>query len=176
MHGLGPHTIKVDGKETTPREQLKELFSGLEESKADVSGMWALQYLIDKGFLDKKLERTIYQTYVAGFFRSLRFGIGEAHAKGVAMQMNWMLDHGGIKVNKDGTFAIVPDKLKEAITSLTRELMTIQAKGDYAGAKAILDKLAVIRPEAEHLLKKMTAIPVDIAPRFVTAEELAKGA
>ena len=85
MHGLGPHNITVNGTETTVRGQLKELYSAIEEAKADISGLWALQYLVDKGVLDRRFERTMYTTYLASMFRSIRFGIGEAHGKGVAM-------------------------------------------------------------------------------------------
>jgi hypothetical protein len=172
MHGLGPHNIKVGGKDTTVRQELKEISGAFEEAKADISGLWALQYLIDKGSLDKKMEETIYDTYLAGVFRTLRFGIAEAHGKGMALQLNWLLDQGGVKVDRGGTFAIVPDKIKDAVTGLTREIMTIQARGDYAAAKALLDRLGVIRPEAASVIEKLKDVPVDIAPRFVTADEL----
>jgi len=89
------------------------------------------------------------------------------------MQLNWLLDQGGVRVDKDGTFAVVPDKIKPAVEGLTREIMTIQAHGDYNGAKAMLEKLGVIRPEAAKLIAKMKSVPVDIWPRFVTADQLA---
>src|SRR6185436_16029614 len=105
MHGLGPHNIKVDGKDTTPRAQLKELYSAIEEAKADVTGLWALQYLMDKGLVDKKMERTMYTTFLASAFRSVRFGVTEAHGRGVALQFNYLLDEGAFKVNDaNGTF------------------------------------------------------------------------
>jgi len=72
MHGLGPHNITVDGKATTVRLRLKELYSPIEEAKADITGLWALQYLIDKGAVDKQMERTLYTTYLASAFRSVR--------------------------------------------------------------------------------------------------------
>lgn len=172
MHGLGPHSIQVDGKDTTVRQALKEASSAFEEAKADISGLWALQYLVDKGVIDKAMERTMYDTYLASSFRTLRFGIGEAHGKGMAMQLNWLLDRGGVKVNRDGTFAVVPDKIKPAVTALVTEIMTIQAHGDYAAAKAMLDKLGVLRPEAQHVIDKLDRVPTDIRPRFVTAEKL----
>ena len=104
MHGLGPQTIQVDGRETTVRQELKELNGPLEEAKADVSGLWALQYLMDKGVIDKKLERSVYTTFLASSFRSLRFGLNAAHAKGMALQINHLLDRGAIKVDKEGQF------------------------------------------------------------------------
>ena len=176
MHGLGPHEITVDGRKTTARQELKEISGAFEEAKADISGLWALQYLVDKGTIARSMEKTMYDTYLAGAFRTLRFGITEAHGKGMAMQLNWLLDKGGVKVEKDGTFAVVPDKMYPAVSGLTREIMTIQARGDYAAAKAMLDGLGVIRPEAAKLIAKMKSVPVDISPRFVTADELAANA
>jgi hypothetical protein len=172
MHGLGPHEITVGGRKTTARQELKEISGAFEEAKADISGLWALQQLVDKGTIDKSMQATMYDTYLAGAFRTLRFGITEAHGKGMALQLNWLLDQGGVKVEKDGTFAVVPDRIQAAVTGLTREIMTIQAHGDYAAAKAMLEKLGVIRPEAAKLIGKMEKLPVDIAPRFVTADAL----
>jgi hypothetical protein len=174
MHGLGPHEITVGGRKTTARQELKEISGAFEEAKADISGLWALQQLVDRGVIDRSMEKSMYDTYLAGAFRTLRFGTNEAHGKGMAMQLNWLVDQGGVKVGKDGAFAVVPGKIKDAVTSLTREIMTIQAHGDYAGAKAMLDKLGVIRPEAAKLIGKMQGLPVDISPRFVTADELTR--
>src|SRR4029450_1438611 len=92
MHGLGPHNITVGGRATTVRQELKDTYSTIEEAKADISGLFALQFLIDKGVLDKGLERTIYTTFLASAFRSIRFGITEAHGRGQAIQMNYLLD------------------------------------------------------------------------------------
>lgn len=174
MHGLGPHSIKLDGRDTTVRQALKEASSAFEEAKADISGLWALQYLVDKGVIDKGLERTMYDTYLASGFRTLRFGIEEAHGKGMAMQLNWLLDHGGVKVNHDGTFAVVPDKIQPAVTGLVTRIMTVQAHGDYAAAKGMLDTLGVLRPEEQKVIDKLSKVPTDIRPRFVTAEKLLK--
>ncbi len=172
MHGLGPHTIRINGQETTVRQALKETSSAFEEAKADISGLWALQYLVDKGVIPKSMEATMYDTFLASAFRTLRFGISEAHGRGMAMQLNWLLDQNGVKVNKDGTFSVAPEKIRAAVTSLTTEIMSIQARGDYAAAKAMLDRLAVIRPETQKVIAKLTNVPTDIAPRFVTAEKL----
>ena len=84
MHGLGPYTITVAGEETSVRKALKDTSSALEEAKADISGLWALQKLVDDGALDKKYQDTMYDTFLASSFRTLRFGIGEAHGKGMA--------------------------------------------------------------------------------------------
>jgi hypothetical protein len=174
MHGLGPQTIRVDGRETTVRQELKELNGPLEEAKADISGLWALQYLMDKGVIDKKQERSMYTTFLASTFRTLRFGLTAAHAKGMALQVNYLLDHGAIRVGKDGLFSLDLAKTKKAVAGLTREIMTLQARGDYAGAKQLLDRMVVIRPQVQHVIDRLANVPVDIAPKFVTAAELTR--
>ena len=106
MHGLGPQTIRVDGRETTVRQELKELNGTLEEAKADISGLWALQYLMDKGVIDAGQERSMYVTFLASTFRTLRFGLNEAHAKGMALQVNYLIDRGAVRIDKDGQFSL----------------------------------------------------------------------
>jgi hypothetical protein len=172
MHGLGPHNITVGGRATTVRQELKETYSALEEAKADISGLWALQYLVDKGVLGKDLGRTMYTTFLASSFRSIRFGVAEAHGKGIALQLNTLIDAGAFKSNPDGTFTVVPARIKDAVAGLTREIMTLQAAGDYAKAKDMLAKRAVVRPDVQRVLDRLQGVPVDIEPRFVTADEL----
>lgn len=172
MHGLGPHQITAGGEPTTVRARLKDTYSAIEEAKADVSGLFALQYLIDKGVLDRSLQPTIYETFLASAFRSIRFGLSEAHGKGIALQLNWLLDAGAFRVNPDGTFAVNQAAIKEAVTRLTGELMTLQAEGDYAKATGLLKRLAVVRPEVGRALDRLSGIPVDIEPRFEAAARL----
>ena len=172
MHGLGPHNITVAGRATTVRGELKETYSALEEAKADISGLWALQYLVEKGTLAPDLARTMYTTFLASCFRSIRFGLTEAHGKGIAVQLNTLLDAGAFKVNPDGTFTVVPARIKAAVAALTREIMTVQAAGDYTAARDMLAKRAVVRPEVQRVLDRLQGVPVDIEPQFVTADEL----
>ena len=172
MHGLGPHNIKVAGRATTVRQEFKELYSALEEAKADISGLFALQFLVDRGKLDKHFEQTMYTTFLASAFRSIRFGINEAHGRGVAVQLNYFLDHGGVTVAKDGTFAVNPARIKQNVTDLTRDILTMQAVGDYAAAKTLMTTMGVVRPDVQRVLDRLKAVPVDIEPRFVTANAL----
>jgi hypothetical protein len=172
MHGLGPHNIKVGERDTTVRQELQETYSSLEEAKADISGLWALQRLVDKGALGKEIARTMYTTFLASAFRSIRFGLNEAHGRGIAIQLNFLLDQGGVTVNADGTFAVDAAKIQEGVASLTREIMTIQAKGDYAKAKDLLTRMAVVRPPVQKILDRLKGVPVDIEPRFRAADEL----
>jgi hypothetical protein len=173
MHGLGPQEITVGGRATSVRQELKENYSTFEEAKADISGLWALQYLVDKGDLPRELERTMYTTFLASSFRSIRFGVAEAHGRGVALQLNALLDAGAFQVAPDGTFAVVPAKVKGAVAALTRELLMLQARGDHAGAVAMARERITIRPEVQKVLDRLAAVPVDIEPQYRTADALA---
>jgi hypothetical protein len=191
-HGLGPQQItrefSVDGKnernvaqKTSPRLELKELYGAIEEAKADVTGLFALQYLLDQGqkvgIADgspkEEIERKLYTTFLASAFRTLRFGITEAHGRGMAMQMNYLLDKGAFTSAPDGTFAVDFSKVKQAVRDLDHDLLTLEATGDYAGAKKMLTDLAVLRPEVKRAIDKLVDVPTDIEPNFATADKLA---
>jgi hypothetical protein len=174
MHGLGPTNTGAGGAGGGVRPALKELYSTVEEAKADISGLWALQKLMDKGVIDRAGERRMYTTFLASAFRTLRFGMDNAHARGMALQVNWLLDAGAYGVGADGTFSVDTRKARKAVEGLTRELLTIEATGDYARAKRLLDRLVVLRPEVQAVLGRLEGVPVDIRPQFVTADELEK--
>jgi hypothetical protein len=172
MHGLGPHNITVGGRATTVRQEFKDTYAAMEEAKADISGLFALQFLVDRGKLEKDFEQTMYTTFLASCFRSIRFGVNEAHGRGIAIQLNYFLDHGGVKVNADGTFAVDAAKIKQNVSDLTRDIMTMQATGDYNAAQQLIKTLGVVRPEVQKVLDRMKDVPVDIEPRFVAAEQV----
>jgi hypothetical protein len=173
MHGLGPHNISVDGKETTVRMQLKELYSAIEEAKADITGVYALQYLIDKGAFGRELERSLYTTYLVSAFRTVRFGTSDAHGKGQALQFNYLTDEGAVILDeRTGTFSVNSGRIKDAVRKLTHDILTLQAEGSYEKAKAMLDKYGVIRPPMQRALDKLSDVPVDIEPRFPLAQHL----
>ena len=172
MHGLGPLEVLVNGRSTTVRQALREASSTIEEAKADISGLWALHRLIDQGVIDRSLERSIYTTFLASTFRSIRFGINAAHGRGVAIQLNTFLDAGAVTVDADGRFTVDHTRIRDAVEGLTRRLMTIQAHGDYDDAVRVLETLGVVRPELRRVLDRLGDVPVDIRPRYVTAESL----
>ncbi|HKX99829.1 MAG TPA: hypothetical protein VJL86_08925 [Steroidobacteraceae bacterium] len=174
MHGLGPTNTGPQGSGGGVRPALKELYSTIEEAKADISGLWALQMLMDKGVIDRTGERRMYTTFLASAFRTLRFGMDDSHARGMALQVNWLLDAGAYRVGADGTFSVDPRKARKAVEGLTRELLTIEAKGDYDAGKRLLERLVVLRPEVQAVMGRLEGVPVDIRPRFVTADELEK--
>lgn len=172
MHGLGPTNTGPNGSGGGVRRAIKELYSTVEEAKADISGLWALQKLMDKGVLDRADERAMYTTFLASAFRTLRFGMNESHAKGMALQVNYLLDAGGFRVNSDGSFSLDLRKAKKGVTALAHDLLTLQATGNYDDGKRMLERLVVIRPEVQVVLDRLDGVPVDIRPRFVTAADL----
>ncbi len=185
MHGLGPQQITVEGRNTTPRKELKELYGAIEEAKADATGLFALQYMMDHSKdlglekvlpSDEAAQRQLYVTFLASAFRSLRFGLNDAHGKGMAVQFNYLTDKGGFVAHGDGTFSVDMDKIKDGVRDLDRDLLTLEAEGNYAGAKKMLDELGVIRPAVKRTLGRLQGIPTDIEPVFVTADDIAPAA
>lgn len=182
MHGLGPHATTQNGRASTPRQDLKDAYSTIEEAKADVTGLWALATMMDKGQLKDSLgqgaaaERKLYNTYLASAFRTLHFGLTDSHARGMAIQMNYLLDKGGFVSHGDGTFSVDFAKIKAAVADLDREFLTIEATGDYARAQDLMKRYVVIRPDVQKALDKMKTVPNDIRPAFVTAAKLVPAA
>lgn len=175
-HGLGPGTITLpDGSKTTVNLALKTLYSPLEECKADVMGLYNTEFLVTKGVYTKEELDQAYVVFLPGFFRAIRWGLHEAHARGNMIQYNWFKDQGAIV--HDATtdrYTVVLDKMPEAVKSLTSELCTLQAKGNFDAAQAFIDKWGTVPPEVERIVGKFGGIPTDVAPnynadRFVTA-------
>jgi hypothetical protein len=166
-HSLGPGSIVVNGRATTVDKELKEISSGFEEAKADVMGAWNILYMMDKGLLPTAEKKQIRATYVAGLFRAMRFGVGEAHGKGAAMQYRFIREKGGIVWDAQARrFRIDEAKVDAAIRDLVGAIVRLQGNGDYAGTKAFLDKYALLDPEAQQVIDTMKDIPVDIRPIY----------
>lgn len=164
MHGLGAHQVQSSGQAV--RLVLKDTYAAIEEAKADISGLWALRQLADKGVISREVADTMYTTFLASAFRSIRFGVTEAHGKGISLQINDLLDRGAFVVNADGTFTVAEAKIRDAVAGLTHDLMTIEAEGQYEAASDLLKKAMVIRPEVQRVLDKLKDVPVDIEPMF----------
>lgn len=154
-HGIGP--------QNGVRQALKQLHSPIEEAKADATGLFMLQYLYDHKLLPAA-ENKLYTTFLASSFRSLRFGVHEAHGKGMALQFNYLTDKGAFVENPDGTFAVDFQKIKPAVRDLVHDLLEIEATGDFARAKKMLDELGVLRPSMQKALDRLADIPTDIEP------------
>jgi hypothetical protein len=168
-HGLGPGKITVDGRETEVRLELKDLYSTLEEAKADVMGIYDILALIEEGEMPAELRETLEPTYVAGLFRSARFGVHEAHGQGVVAQFNYLMEKGALAVDEEGRFRTVPAKFPEAIRSLLREMLMLQARGDYAGTERFLAEYGEPGEELLAALEKLEDLPVDIRPIYTAA-------
>ncbi|KAL2560584.1 hypothetical protein AAZV13_20G033300 [Glycine max] len=143
-HGIGPHTITLpNGQKSTVRLELQEFYSALEEAKADIVGLWALRFLISQDLLSDSLLKSMYVSFLAGCFQSVRFGLEEAHGKGQALQFNWLYEKGAFVWDSEGTISVDFTKIEGAIESLSREILTIQAKGDKENAGLLLQKYCV---------------------------------
>ncbi|HEX7150053.1 MAG TPA: peptidase [Thermoanaerobaculia bacterium] len=173
-HGVGPGLIPdpKGGKERVDvRLLLKNLYSSIEECKADAVGLWNVLYAFDKGLLKGFDERQLYATYTGLMFRSMRFGLDEAHGRGTAVQWNWLRERGAITPTANNTFTVDFTKYREGIRTLATELLTIEATGDFARAERLLNKYGVTNPEIEAVTRSLADIPVDITPVFAAAGE-----
>jgi len=166
-HGLGPGIITKNGKSTTVNKELKELYSTIEEAKADIVGLYCFQYMIEKGIFPEELQKNIYVTYLGGIFRSIRFGINAAHGGGNAIQMNYILEKEGFLVNKKtGRFEVNTEKIRSAVKQLAHDLLMIEALGDYSKAKELITKYKQISPPLQRALTAVSHVPVDIRPIY----------
>ena len=171
-HGLGPGSIEKDGKKTTVNKELQELYSTMEEAKADVLGIWNLKFMIDQGVFPKELAKNIYATYLGGMFRSIRFGIDAAHGGGNAIQLNYILEKGGFLYDEANcNFSVNEEKIEAVIKQLANEILMLQALGDYTKAKAMIDKYKVVSAPIEKAIAKVTHVPVDIRPIYAIEKE-----
>lgn len=171
-HGLGPGIITgPDGNKIEARLLLKEIYSTIEECKADVVGVWNILYALDEKWLTSFDEDSLGATYAALMFRSMRFGLEEAHGGGTAIQWNWFREKGAIVPTSDGRFAVRREKFRAAVRSLATELLEIEATGDAERGRRLLRRYAKSNPEIEATTSRLSDIPVDIEPVFVAAGE-----
>ena len=172
-HGLGPGNITLkDGTKTSVSKELKELYSIIEECKADVLGMITFKQLIDKGIFPSELEENMYASYLGGMFRSIRFGIDEAHGAGVAIQFNFLIDKGAFYPDENGRLNYRVEAFWPAMTELAAKLLTVQAEGDYAGARALIAEHRRMTPLMQRFIDALRDVPVDIRPSFPIEKQL----
>jgi hypothetical protein len=163
-HGLGPAYARVAGKQTDIREAIGPIYSGLEEAKADIVGLYGLNWLMNKGVLPKSRARDYYASHVAGIFRTVRFGVAEAHAKAEMMEFNYFAEQGAITRDPDGRYAIDFAKFPVAVASLAHELLDIEALGSRARAEAWFAKYGTMPADLQAALNKTGSVPVDVDP------------
>ncbi len=166
-HGLGPAFAHTAQGKVQINQAIGSSYSALEESKADVAGEFCYGWLIDHGVLPKENRNITYASYVAGIFRTVRFGVAEAHGAGEIMQFNYYVEQGAITRDPaSGLYVIDFEKMPAAIASLAKELLEQEATGDRARTDAWFKKYGTMPPELSALLAKTNDIPVDIDPEF----------
>ena len=166
-HGIGPGFINVNGTETEVKKELKETYSKIEECKADILGMFNNMYMIKHNEFSKEFENELWVTFLAGTFRSVRFGINEAHGGGNAIIYNYLLENGAYEF--DGTTQKVKvnfEKIYSVLKDLANKVLMIQATGNYQGALDIIAKYGVESESMKILINKLSVLPVDIKPEF----------
>ncbi len=174
-HGVGPGIIIIDGRNTEVKKELKETYSKIEECKADVLGMYNNIFMIEKGEYPETFDKETWVTFLAGTFRSVRFGIAGAHGAGNAIIYNYLIETGGYEYDQTTEKVKVNfDKIYDTVRDLAAKLLIIQAQGDYQGAKALIEKYAVISPSMKNLIGKLERLPVDIKPIFQIEKMIAE--
>jgi hypothetical protein len=167
-HALGVNYITLqDGTRTTVNRALKDHYSALEEAKADIAGLYSVPFLIQKGLIPKEKEKEIYTTFLAGFFRSMRFGVSSAHGMANLMEFNYLKEKGGFTYDEaTGKFKVDPDKMKEGVMALARDLLVLQGDGNYENASKFIAKYGQMNELITKTIGKLQDIPVDIKPIF----------
>lgn len=175
-HGLGPAYARTSSDKGSGKVDIREAigpaFSGLEEAKADVTGMFALKWLVDHDALPKEKLEEYYASYVGGIFRTVRFGTAEAHGQAEMMEFNYLSERGAIRRNTNGRYAVDYEKIPGAIADLAKELLEIEATGDRARAENWFKKYGTMPEELKTSLKAASDVPVDIDPVFSFAEKV----
>jgi hypothetical protein len=171
-HGLGPAFARMAAGKADIREAIGPGYSGLEEAKADVCGMFALKWLVDHGAIPKEKLEESYASYVGDLFRMARFGTAEAHGEAEMMEFNYLAERGAIRRNANGKYAIDYEKMPGALADLTKELLEIEATGDRARAEKWFVKYDTMPEELKASLKTASDVPVDIDPVFSFAERV----
>lgn len=167
-HVFGVNYITLeDGTRTTVNKALGDKYSPIEECKATIVGMHNVPFLIEKGLIPEEKEREIYTTYLAGMFRSIRFGAHEAHGMATLMQLNFHRERGAFLYDPETKkFSVDLDKIKESITEMARQILILEGDGNYENAAAFIAKYGQVDEVIQGLLDGLTDIPVDIEPVF----------
>ncbi|RUS26860.1 hypothetical protein BC938DRAFT_484024, partial [Jimgerdemannia flammicorona] len=172
-HSNGPHHI-VNCPEDTVRSRLQEFHSQIEEAKADIAGLFAAALLIKSGVIENVKPEEFWVTFLASAFRSIRFGITEAHGAGQAAQFNYLLDTGGfVHDASTGRYSVDFTRIEQAVSDLTRDILILQGDGDKELVHAFVTRYANNRPETRRTLERIegAGVPVDIRPIY-TVEKL----
>ncbi|MCZ6776672.1 MAG: hypothetical protein O7D34_09475, partial [Ignavibacteria bacterium] len=167
-HAVGPRTVKVGTKkDLAVNEAIGPNYSPLEEAKADIVGLYSLAYLMDQGVVDKSKEKVYYVSYLGSLFRSIRFGLNQAHGKAAAISLNYLLENGGISYdNNTQKWSIDFENIRAGIKNLTSELLILEGDGDNHKVQEFFDQWAKLSPELETSLDSVKDIAIDVLPHY----------
>ncbi len=165
-HGLGPAYARTKDGKVEIRQAIGPAFGGLEEAKADVVGLFGLNWLVEHGFMPRRGMEECYASYVGGLFRTMRFGIAEAHSKAEIMEFNYLVERGAIKRQPSGRYAIEYTKMAGSLNDLAKELLEMEATGDRERTENWFKKYDVLPVELRGTLKAAAHVPVDVDPVF----------
>jgi len=171
-HGLGPAFARTSAGKVTIRESIGPIYSGLEEAKADAVGMFGLKWLVDHDVLPKNKLEEYYASYVGGLFRTMRFGVGEAHGQAEMMEFNYLSERGAVKRETSGRYVVDYQRIPNAVADLAKELLEIEATGDRARAENWFKKYGEMPPALKVSLKAAAQVPVDVDPVFSFKDNL----
>ncbi|MFQ6105120.1 MAG: peptidase [Candidatus Glassbacteria bacterium] len=165
-HGLGPGRIVVEGRETTVNKELKEHYSVIEEAKADIVGLMDVFYFQDRGMLTNDIQEAL-TTFLAGIFRSIRFGVSEAHGLANLIELNYLIEKGHISFDTSSSkYSIDFYTARDGVTELARDLLMLEAIGDYEGTIEFIERYGKLTEDTKRVLNNLTEIPVDIKPVY----------
>ncbi len=161
-HGLGIKYTITDGGRV--REALQEHSSALEEGKADILGLYMVTQLLESGELSEGRLEDYYITFMASIFRSVRFGASSAHGRANMLRFNFFEEHGAFTRESSGQYRVNIEKMKQAMTQLSRKILTIQGDGDYDAAATFVDEMGFVGSMLKADLERVNraGIPTDI--------------
>ena len=167
-HALGVNYVTLpDGSRVTVNKALGKLYSHIEECKATIVGMNNVPFLIEKGLIPPDKEKEIYSTYLAGMFRSIRFGAHEAHGMGSLMQLNFHRETGAFIYDEEtGKFRVDAEKIKDSVKAMAQKILILEGDGDYSKAEEFIGRYGKIDEVIQRTIDKLGDIPVDIEPIF----------
>ncbi|HEY6192013.1 MAG TPA: hypothetical protein VI215_06755 [Bacteroidota bacterium] len=167
-HAIGPKTVKVGPKKGMAlNAAIGPGFSPLEEEKADIVGLHSLTYLLDKGVVDKSREREVFVSYLGSMFRSIRFGLNEAHGKAAAIELNYLMKEGAVTYNESKkTWSVEFSRIRGGVKALAAELLKLEGDGDGARVQAFFDKWSFMTPQLQASLDLVKDLPIDVLPNY----------
>ncbi|MBI1807258.1 MAG: hypothetical protein HYR76_09435 [Ignavibacteria bacterium] len=167
-HAVGPRTVKVGpNKGMAANASIGPSYSPLEEEKADIAGLHSLALLLDKGVIDKKRENEFYISYLGSLFRSIRFGLNEAHGKAAAIELNYLTKQGAVIFNHEKkTWSIDFSKIRDGVKALASELLILEGNGDGKKVQEFFDRWTYMTPELQSSLDAVKDIAIDVLPHY----------